>query len=1228
MNRPLMNDNCAETKQLELDFVAKHQLTPYNPAEHVRKLNTVIVSRSLGTSYVWRDEDRQLSVEDLRPFAEYGHTLGLDYQIMYVRNFALDLDCLCRVNSGTASHLNETLLQRIITTVNDTLKQLLELSNSKPLQYSVWRRGCGFHLYYELQVSMETHLMIGRVLSSQYATNSVIIEVPSIMPLPYSAKEPRAPYVPFLPTQQESLLSSKYDDMYHMLFEYTQVFANALSCAKITTRTGDWYCNRVNKCKRKFGELTIPYIKSITILPGHEFMEALVKHINHIILYTKTEVSDDLNLTNDNLVELLEDPTLCDRFTTFMANFNKKFVEIDAITYDTFVNYASMSHTGLYLQHYVVLLHKSLEPINDQKMRNLLRRMFAGVGDPVVNRFIDYYDSRTLNCYSDTAQEMLNHLHFLYVNNVSPFDSISDQLDKLMRSMLCEESSQSFRMSLKESDAEQRKLAIMRAVKAYCKIAVEMRIVMYNVSSSNYYVLSDLGTHYKISAKQENYPTIFNWIGNVKSLRDLVFGEMEIIRSKFSVNQTILLSRCTFQISTTTGVFNSVIGLYTAKSRFLRFLCYRDTAIWELGIDRVMYPEQNQNLIKRYKTVTPHVEMLFDDITPLFVNFILAPAFIQLRRIHHIEEHQIKSLIGLLTRYKSLESAHFLIEYFPIDPKFIFLIMYIYKTYDGFSTLERYQTMSDHIFRIYNNDRVDHDSWTDKFQPIIDEMSYEQRETHLDTLLTIDHPDVNQVSEDFCLYATLLAVSFIKCKSYATLCSAFKMTELPAPRTEHPEYVKDFCWDTSLAAAWTNLHRAIRISFPGEHDDFENNLIMSMFAICMSTFFDPEIVKELLVCISAIFLSNNVLKKCFLMYGPSGTGKSFLSDLIQMLASPKVGRYTSLHEAMDRANVTLKNNVVIINEMKHIDGDKIKAVTGNDAESTKQFYTQEYEMHTNQSLVYGATNSVINFKGNAFIDHVSVRRFHALKLCGQQMPSDFKSVSMFNMMTNSQLYSGTMKPIECEITNLAVGVGWLSFVSYMLYRDENLYPKINVDTLSNRDYCEMLYRTNNRLYDFLVSNGIVVAQGFHMRSERFVHKVKAAIQSAKNNTTTVACPFTSFHDFKQRFESFGTTLELDGTVHDFQEVGLVHHIRRNMSVTECNNSVITSDDITERTVVYTDTVDRENAESYFARENKRYYMHEEGVYRGIEFTQVTISYEHNLSDTPSIAKTNILDDNV
>nr|WIE70382.1 DNA helicase [Oryctes rhinoceros nudivirus] len=69
--KPLPNDDCHETFRLESEF-----LTRYLPGQYIYdadNTSTIIVSRSLKTSYIW-PKDKPLTVKDLQVFSENGHT--------------------------------------------------------------------------------------------------------------------------------------------------------------------------------------------------------------------------------------------------------------------------------------------------------------------------------------------------------------------------------------------------------------------------------------------------------------------------------------------------------------------------------------------------------------------------------------------------------------------------------------------------------------------------------------------------------------------------------------------------------------------------------------------------------------------------------------------------------------------------------------------------------------------------------------------------------------------------------------------------------------------------------------------------------------------------------------------------------------------------------------------------------------------------------------------------
>lgn len=85
-----------------------------------------------------------------------------------------------------------------------------------------------------------------------------------------------------------------------------------------------------------------------------------------------------------------------------------------------------------------------------------------------------------------------------------------------------------------------------------------------------------------------------------------------------------------------------------------------------------------------------------------------------------------------------------------------------------------------------------------------------------------------------------------------------------------------------------------------------------------------------------------------------------------LLSAPCVGQFQEFRQAVERANLMTEINVTTIYDASNINPHYIKSVTddvGNDAESAQVFYTQNMSCKKFKSLIYGATNKIIVFKG-------------------------------------------------------------------------------------------------------------------------------------------------------------------------------------------------------------------------------------------------------------------------
>ena len=182
----------------------------------------------------------------------------------------------------------------------------------------------------------------------------------------------------------------------------------------------------------------------------------------------------------------------------------------------------------------------------------------------------------------------------------------------------------------------------------------------------------------------------------------------------------------------------------------------------------------------------------------------------------------------------------------------------------------------------------------------------------------------------------------IRCWAFQPLVSAFDIVDLPLGKNTDPRY-DDHVQETRRCMV-RNFYRAVNIVFGSDFDEFEARLVDVIIKLNMSTGFNPTITEEFLNVIAATFVPHNANKKLFVFYGKNKTGKSYFCKLIQILNSPDVASVLDLKEITERANLNVKCNVIIINEISEVRAAQIKSITGND-ESAKIFYTQDYEMH-------------------------------------------------------------------------------------------------------------------------------------------------------------------------------------------------------------------------------------------------------------------------------------------
>lgn len=1200
----LPNTTCQQTLNMEMEFLKQYNIRPY--LYEIDQLATVIYSRTLNTHYLW-PRDQPLTIEAFEYFKSNGHTLGIDNTKSYCRIFALDLDCICRAKKKNAAfehdittttrHLNLNLVNSIVIAIKEVFAQTLNIPN---VMCSIWENECGYHVYTNVNVSLPTHLYLAQLIAVKFVQSDVIFEVPSIMPLPYSAKVQNRPYVPSLnsSTMAKMALTMTNEMKYVEFFEYSTC-SFGIFVAKIEMFSGTTYVI-LNKpiVRQQIPRLT--FVREVNLEPEYKYMDQLLIYItNQVGIYNQqmTKVGDiDFSAFDENIRFRLQQ---------FMVEINSRFViqqqkQQNCVSCNRFIEISAIENGALHLQHFVVALYKFMKLTDFEQFRQLLRTIYSNifVTSKVITRFVNYIDLSTMQAYNDSWETIINHLHFLAKHGVTPFQTLDEQINTVMCSLTHEPSHHEIAKQIKtEANGNLRDIAVMKVWAIAAPILKEFHVVYRDSVSYGYHIYT--GDYYKYAATIKDFllpPTLHQWMANVNNAYVLGSGYVNDYK-----NDNIKFTKSKFMFPTSMGLFNSVTGLYSSKTRFLRFDKFRNIAIWDNEGSMSMYSEQNEHIVEKLEIAFKYSTFIHTNISKLYMHMIIAPALIQMRDMIWINEQIVKSLLDTLAHHKDYSTAFFLIEYFPFDPKFIYLIMYIMCSYGNCDTLTFYNIMCE---RIIGGNVTSPDVWRNKFNEIYKKIEYDNtKATQMEKLLSLSCDDDDaclEFDENTCFVATIIAACQVQLMAFRPFVSAFNVTMPPIHR-KNPDYA-NFNTETTIEAMQSHIDRAIRIVFGENLSAFEMSLIYEIISLGMSTNFTPEFTSNLLDSVSLTYVPMNVNKKLIIYFGEGDGGKTFICDKLQKLAGPMIGCIRDLNkDVIKRAEITSINTLIIISEAKNLSASILKSITGNDAISQSKFFTQNYELLTSQALMFSATNSRISFNSTDGVDNTTIDRLHGVTLVGKFVNASDPQANILSMMLDRKYFKELLPVKDPEKT--CFPLGWLAYAAYVQRRDVNFSPFLDVKNRSSREYKKEVYYHNNPLYRLMIDCGIIDEPLFSISTNRLLKLVKDNLQ-AKGKIQTI-------FDFKNKFIlTYGINLDSVSSVNNFQEIGLIEHVKRTMYAVECANCEITRDDFEKQLEVYNDSI-RNNAANYFATTYSKYYCVETKSYKNLTFKNEAFRYDNN-----------------
>lgn len=95
-----------------------------------------------------------------------------------------------------------------------------------------------------------------------------------------------------------------------------------------------------------------------------------------------------------------------------------------------------------------------------------------------------------------------------------------------------------------------------------------------------------------------------------------------------------------------------------------------------------MFVEENKDKLALSETTKRYADIVYDHITELSLHYQIIPAINQIPQLYNIEDMKLSRFFELFENYDNIDLTHYLVDYYPVDPTFVYLIIYLYSKYD------------------------------------------------------------------------------------------------------------------------------------------------------------------------------------------------------------------------------------------------------------------------------------------------------------------------------------------------------------------------------------------------------------------------------------------------------------------------------------------------------------------------------------------------------------------
>lgn len=830
---------------------------------------------------------------------------------------------------------------------------------------------------------------------------------------------------------------------------------------------------------------------------------------------------------------------------------------VENINTEYFVKTSYELNGAMYLQHYVVMFYKYIyNEIKDFSLfKEIIKIVYADLlkkeeekkkNCSVIWCFCECFDTNIPICYPDSAQQMFDHLLNLFSLRISANHSLKDIVNIFMERKL-DTSASVFCQEIDRMKPAEKKKATIRAIVAYCESVIELELITRNPATNSVYsTINGNCMEFENNINLLNLPEVLTkWCPDYRT-DEVIVKLGRLMNAKQFRDPSVPKP---YLISTQFGVFNSISGLFSAKTKFLTFNVYRNYTLVPMEYIKdskfIDLEKINKKVLKLQARYSYYAKFLTQNASRVYSHAILIPALLNINEMPFFDDSCAPKLITILQSHDDLSDAYPIINFFNLQPKFVYAIMYIVKKTGTYETFSSYENLCRHTFHYTD---VDTNGWRkfieNDLQAGID--GIKQKSDLFLTLLDIDDGDLISLNNpDFVLLTSILAIMLMKMRNFRKFTDAFDLpqlvissiaappTTITAPPTsfssvlqqQQQQHDTPVVMDDAYAAAveetlhseereWIleyqktktlilkkysnfkigatiqefrqNFDRAMNVFFKKSAIESDRNIIQMIFILFSSSDFNQETVCNMISMISTLYLTVNTHKLLFILFGDGHVGKSFICNILTEMCLPFTFRAENISDAVSRANITSNTNITILNEARSIDPDQLKMVTGSDPNSGKIFHKQKYELRLHQSLMFGATNGILTFKNRDPDDRVVIKRVHAVTLRGKQMKDSKNSMSFYMLVTHTYIANIFIMSLKDK----ACAMNWLAYMYYRETKNPITHePYINTESPDALAYQHHVFRRNNNVYNFLHQNGIVERQGFSIDSSTLIELI-------------------------------------------------------------------------------------------------------------------------------------------